>query len=107
MAQLERRLTRRKLLERLTYIDMPGGNGGIITDVSEGGLGFHVVSPLEATGSVHFLLSGGSNRIGGHWECAVDRRTGQDRGTELHGLSPGDPRADPELAVSNELAART
>jgi hypothetical protein len=65
VAQQERRLSKRKVLERLTYIDMPGGNGGIVTDVSEGGLGFHVVSPLGKIGSVHFLLSGKLNRIAG------------------------------------------
>lgn len=65
MAQPERRLSKRKVLERLTYIDMPGGNGGVVTDVSEGGLGFHVASPLGKIGPVHFLLSGHSNRIAG------------------------------------------
>jgi cell division septation protein DedD len=65
VAELERRLTKRKILERLTYIDMPGGNGGVVTDVSEGGLGFHVASPLGKMGTVHFLLSGNANRISG------------------------------------------
>lgn len=63
MEQQERRLSQRKTFEHLTYIDMPGGNGGIVTDVSEGGLGFHVVSPLRTPGPVHFLLSSCSNRI--------------------------------------------
>ena len=61
----ERRLTRRKTLERLTYIDLPRHNGGIVTDVSEGGLGFHAVAPVESNGLVHFSLSGGSHRIAG------------------------------------------
>ncbi len=63
MGQLDRRYSKRKVLEQVTYIDMPGGNGGIVTDVSEGGLGFHVVSPLGKIGPVHFLLSGSAKRI--------------------------------------------
>jgi cell division septation protein DedD len=61
----ERRLTKRKTLERLTYIDLPFHNGGIVTDVSEGGLGFHAVAPMENKGPIHFSLSGGSHRIAG------------------------------------------
>jgi cell division septation protein DedD len=61
----ERRLTTRKTLERLTYIDLPSHNGGIVTDVSEGGLGFHAVAPVENTGPIHFSFTGGSQPIAG------------------------------------------
>ena len=63
--QQERRLAKRKTLERLTYIDLPSHNGGIVTDVSEGGLGFHAIAPVENGGPIHFSFSGGSQRIAG------------------------------------------
>jgi hypothetical protein len=61
----ERRLAKRKTLERLTYIDLPSHNGGIVTDVSEGGLGFHAIAPVENGAPIHFWFSGGSQRIAG------------------------------------------
>src|SRR5579862_6991919 len=64
----ERRLKKRKTLERLTYIDLPLNNGGIVTDVSEGGLGFHAVAPVGNGGPVHFSFSAGSHRIAGAGE---------------------------------------
>ena len=64
----ERRFNKRKTLERLTYIDLPANNGGIVTDVSEGGLGFHAVAPVENGGPVHFSFSAGSHRIAGTGE---------------------------------------
>jgi cell division septation protein DedD len=64
----ERRLARRKTLERLTYIDLPSHNGGIVIDVSEGGLSFHAIAPVENGGPIHFSLCGGSQRIAGTGE---------------------------------------
>ena len=64
----ERRLNKRKTLERLTYIDLPSNNGGIVTDVSEGGLGFHAVAAVGNGGPVHFSFSAGSQRIAGAGE---------------------------------------
>ena len=65
MAQSERRVSKRKLLDRLTYIDIAGGNGGVVTDVSEGGLGFRVIAPIEKAAAVRFVLSGHSTGIEG------------------------------------------
>jgi cell division septation protein DedD len=81
--QQERRVSSRKSLERLTYIDMPGGNGGIVTDISEGGLGFHVVSPLGSLGLIHFLLSGTSNRIAGAGTVVWTDEKGKSGGLEF------------------------
>ena len=52
--QQERRLCRRKPLEQLAYISLASDNGGIVLDVSEGGLGFHAVAPVEAGEPIHF-----------------------------------------------------
>jgi len=84
--QQERRLTKRKTLERLTYIDLPSHNGGIVTDVSEGGLGFHAIAPVENGGPIHFSFSGGSQRIAGIGELTWTdgkRKVGGLRFTEL------------------------
>jgi hypothetical protein len=56
MMQQERRLSIRKPLEQLAYVSLPSDNGGIVLDVSEGGLGFHVVAPVEAREPIHFQL---------------------------------------------------
>src|SRR5579862_4056896 len=82
----ERRLNKRKTLERLTYIDLPSNNGGIVTDVSEGGLGFHAVAPVGNGGPVHFSFSAGSHRIAGAGELMwtdAKRKIGGLRFTEL------------------------
>ena len=54
MIQSERRLSIRKPLERLAYISLPFNNGGIVLDVSEGGVGFHAIAPVEVDGPIHF-----------------------------------------------------
>lgn len=65
MEQQDRRRSERKTLGRLTYMDITGGNGGVVTDVSEGGLGFRAVAPIEKTATVRFVLSGHSNAVEG------------------------------------------
>ena len=37
----ERRTALRKAPEQLIYLSLPSNNGGIVLDISEGGLGFH------------------------------------------------------------------
>ena len=74
-------LRKRKTLERLTYIDLPLENGGIVTDVSEGGLGFHAVAArgkrrarpflvlravrTESQGTGELMWTDGKRKIGG------------------------------------------
>lgn len=50
----ERRRSSRKKLDKLAYIDMEPENGGIVLDVSEGGLGFQAVAPVEQARPIHF-----------------------------------------------------
>jgi hypothetical protein len=57
MMQQERRLCRRKPLGQLAYVSLPSDNGGIVLDVSEGGLGFRAVAPVEVHKPIHFQLS--------------------------------------------------
>jgi len=58
--QLERRQSPRIKLDHLAYINLPAANGGIVLDVSEGGLSFHSVVPIEATDVVRFRLAVGT-----------------------------------------------
>jgi len=53
----ERRLNTRKTPDYLAYISLPSDNGGIVIDLSEGGLGFHAVAPVEADGPIHFRFA--------------------------------------------------
>jgi cell division septation protein DedD len=66
----ERRSSTRKTLERLTYIDLLSTNGGIVTDLSEGGLGFHVVAPVQVSGPIDFCFTSDAKRIAGTGELA-------------------------------------
>lgn len=82
----ERRLSKRKTLERLTYIDLLSDNGGIVTDVSEGGLGFCSAAPLGKSGIVQFRLSGDTDRIEGTGDVVwtdKEKKTGGLRFIEL------------------------
>jgi PilZ domain len=62
MMQNERRLSIRKPLERLAYISLPLNNGGVVLDVSEGGVGFHAIAPVKANGPIQFRFAVDSAR---------------------------------------------
>lgn len=53
----ERRHYPRAKLDQLAYISLQSGNGGIVLDVSEEGLSFHAVVPMEARKLIGFRLS--------------------------------------------------
>ena len=53
----ERRLSERKAPEQLTYIGLPSGNGGIVLNVSERGLGFQAVAPVKPCKPIAFWFS--------------------------------------------------
>jgi hypothetical protein len=53
----ERRLTIRKTPDYLAYLSLPPNNGGIVVDVSEGGLGFRAIAPVQADGPIHFRFA--------------------------------------------------
>jgi hypothetical protein len=65
----DRRRSPRTKLEEITYIGMGPENGGLVLDVSDGGLSFHSVAPVQPAETVHFLLSiKGQSRIEGAGE---------------------------------------
>jgi len=53
----ERRHYPRAKLDQLTYISLRSGNGGIVLDVSEGGLSFRAAVPMEAEKLIRFRLA--------------------------------------------------
>jgi|HubBroStandDraft_6_1064221.scaffolds.fasta_scaffold28352_3 hypothetical protein len=62
----DRRQTPRTKLVEIAYIGMGPENGGLVLDVSDGGLSFHAVAPVQTAETVHFLLSlRGHSRIEG------------------------------------------
>jgi hypothetical protein len=83
----ERRLSIRKTPEHLAYISLPSNNGGIVIDVSEGGLGFHAIGPVEADGPIHFRFGiDSAARVTAVGELAWKDKTGKTGGlrfTEL------------------------
>jgi hypothetical protein len=54
---VERRYNPRKKLNEIVYISLHQDNGGIVLDVSEGGLSFHAAGPIEHEHLVAFRLS--------------------------------------------------
>jgi hypothetical protein len=87
MMPQDRRLSIRKPLDYIAYLSLPPNNGGVVMDVSEGGLGFHAIAPLEADGPIHFRFAiDSANRIRAVGELAwIDetRKVGGLRFTEL------------------------
>jgi cell division septation protein DedD len=65
MIQQERRLSARKALRTIACIHLPSDNGGIVLDVSEGGLRFRAIAPVEESGPVQFWFSAHPDRIAG------------------------------------------
>lgn len=108
--QTERRQFPRKPLKNLAYINIEPNNGGIVVDVSEGGLRFHSAGPVPAEGQVKFWFSVNStdhlNAVGELVWTDDSRKTGGIRFIEL----PYDVRAKLRSllgAVNFEPAANT
>ena len=52
-----RRLSKERSRDRLAYISLQPDNGGIVLDVSEGGLSFCAAAPIEVEKLIRFRLS--------------------------------------------------
>ena len=68
MTHKERRQYRRKTLNPLPYINLPSGNGGIVLDVSEQGLQFRSLAPVELSGPFEFSFTAHSSLVTGTGE---------------------------------------
>jgi len=86
----DRRLNPRTKLVEIAYIGMGPENGGLVLDVSEGGLSFHSVAPIQRDEKVQFLLSlRGHSRIEGTGEVVWTNNIGTVCGLKFTSLSPG------------------
>src|SRR5262245_63390044 len=57
MTSPERRQAPRMVVETLTYINLNPGNGGMMLNISEGGLCFRAVVPVQMLATIHVRLS--------------------------------------------------
>ena len=84
----DRRRTPRTKLTGLAYINFEPNNGGIVLNISEGGLCFHLVAPVHRSVALPFSLSANGIRIEAHAVLAwtdEHRKTG---GLRFNGLDP-------------------
>ncbi len=63
MIEPERRQTPRTTIERLAYIDIEPDNGGSVLNVSEGGLCFDSIAPIQRNSTIRFWFSECNQRI--------------------------------------------
>jgi hypothetical protein len=83
----ERRQAPRMTVEALTYITLEPGNGGMILNVSEGGICFRAAIPVLKTGTLHFRLSEPNVRIEADGELAWSDETLKKGGLRFTNLS--------------------
>jgi len=86
MIEQSRRQYTRKTLNPLPYINLPSGNGGLVLDISEQGLRFRAIAPLEKSGPIPFSFKSNSDLIAGTGELVwfdETKKTGGLRFTQL------------------------
>ncbi len=86
----DRRLAPRTKLVEIAYIGMGPENGGLVLDVSDGGLSFHAVAPVRPDETIRFLLSlRGHSRIEGAGEVVWTNEMRTVCGLRFTSLSAG------------------
>ncbi|HLJ23545.1 MAG TPA: PilZ domain-containing protein [Candidatus Acidoferrales bacterium] len=86
----DRRQSPRTKLVEIAYIGMGPENGGLVLDVSDGGLSFHSVAPVQRAETVRFLLSlRGHSRIEGAGEVVWTNEMKTVCGLKFTALSSG------------------
>jgi len=63
MTNLERRQAPRTTITGHAYVNIEPNNGGIVLNVSDGGLCFHSFDPVQRNGKVRFWFAGNNRRI--------------------------------------------
>jgi SPOR domain/PilZ domain len=63
MSNINRRQTTRLPVEGLAYVNLEPDNGGVVLNISEGGLCFRSSNPVQQTATIRFWFSGRSCRI--------------------------------------------
>jgi hypothetical protein len=87
MKKPERRKTARTTPEGLVYISFEPDNGGIVLNVSEGGLCFNAVAPIQQTGKIRVCFSADSHKIEAECEVAWSDETQRTGGLRFNVLS--------------------
>jgi PilZ domain len=87
MMNPERRQAPRVTVEKLTYITLEPGNGGMLLNVSEGGLCFRAAVAVQKTGNIHFCLSEPNLRIEADGQLAWSDETQKKGGLRFTNLS--------------------
>lgn len=86
----DRRHAPRTKLVEIAYIGMGPENGGLVLDVSDGGLSFHSVAPVQPAETIRFLLSlRGHSRIEGAGEVVWTNEMRTVCGLKFTSLSAG------------------
>lgn len=86
----DRRVNLRKTPRHLGYLSLPPDNGGVVLDVSEGGLGFQAIAPVRAKGPIQFRFAIDSpTRIKAVGELAWSDDTGKGGGLRFTQLPEG------------------
>ena len=86
----DRRQYPRTKLAEIAYIGMGPENGGLVLDVSDGGLSFHSVAPVQPSETIRFLLSlRGHSRIEGYGEVVWTNEMRTVCGLRFTSLSSG------------------
>ena len=101
----ERRVHLRKPLHELAYLSLPSNNGGVLTDISEGGLGFHAIGPVE-DGPLHIRFAiDSAERIIAVGELAWRDASGKIGGLRFTRLPDGVREKIRAWAAQSELGA--
>jgi hypothetical protein len=87
MMNPERRQTPRTIVNRLAYINLEANNGGILLNVSNEGLCFHSVAPVQRAGTIRFWFSEPNHRIEADGELAWIDETQKTAGLRFINLS--------------------
>ena len=83
----ERRKTARTTPEGLVYVSFEPDNGGIILNVSEGGLCFNAVAPIPLTGKIRVCFLADSHKVEAECEVAWTDETQRTGGLRFNVLS--------------------
>jgi len=87
VTQPDRRRTPRTKLEALAYVNFEPDNGGIVLDISEKGLCFRAVAPVEPDDVIRFWFSAEGNRIEAEGRLAWVDENGKRGGVQFNPLS--------------------
>src|SRR5271154_4020352 len=84
----ERRRSRRRKPSQLVYLEFGKENGGMVKDVSEGGMRFYLINPVAVGQSLHFTVNlDAKRRVEGHALMVWTEAGGKSGGMSFSELS--------------------